>query len=341
MKDLRRNDIDSQGCCSSESENNFTPIKKCDSQGCTPINVTPNLDDAVTIPMIGYKIFDCISLEDKQFRFDPNVTFYIEDGCYCPGDSICIEKVRVDYDFIGLADEYLVGKLDTQTVKFHASMDSVFECDDDDESQLYDEYTATVKERTNPSNICKQGTIENGVKSTIFHRDLEFVVVNLKITVTGKIGCNPFMASTSPYTGSLSGCGDSYDDWSPQFRATDLYGKICLPKGAKKVSITEDYKAMFCVDCVSTSGTYESVEGEKSCFEASLEYCLLIQSSVSSIIKERMLVVTTPGTICHDGSITGCECFECPTASAYERSVSSSDYVPSYEEYTRIDDSSL
>lgn len=345
MKDLRRNSTDSYGCCSTESEKDFTPIKKnCDSKGCKPINVKPDLDNAVTIPMIGYKIFDCISLEDKQFRFDPNVIFYIEDGCYCPGDSICVEKVRVDYDFIGLQDECLLAKIDAQTIKFKASTDSIFDCDDD--MELYDEYTATVKEKTNPNNICKQDTIKRGIKSTIFHRDLEFFVSNLKITVSGKIGCKPFIASTCPYTGSLSDDSlDDYDYWAPSFRKTDLYGKICLPKGAKKVSITEDFKAAFCVDCISTTDVYECVDGEKSSFTASLEYCLLIQDSISSIIKEKLLVVTTPGTkICHDGNITVCQCLDCDTSTAtYERSVLNQrdEYIPSFEEYTEIEDDSL
>lgn len=338
MKDLRRNNIDSHGCCSGESEQDFTPINNCDSKGCKPINVTPDLDAAVTIPIIGYKIFDCITLEDKQFRFDPNVKFYIEDGCYCYGDSICVEKVRVDYDFIGLTEDTIKGKLDAQSINFYASKDSVYEDEtcDGEEVYLYDEFTATVKEKYRPTDSCSSQT-EEGVKVTIFHRDLEFYVLNLKITVTGKIGCKNFVASTTPYSGSLSGICDS-DDWTPKFRTTDLYGKVCVPKGAKKVSIEEEFKALLCVDCVSTSDTYVCVDDGKSSFEASVEYCLSIKSAISTIIKEKMLVVTTPGiTICHDGNLDGCKCLECPTK---VRSVAnlSDEYIPTYEEYTTIED---
>lgn len=315
-----RNNIENQDECNEkckiELDKDYQPMSHaCHCNYCEPIEQDCDFRNAIAIPILSQRIFDCVCLEDEQFKYDPCVTFYIEDGNFCNGDPICIDCVNVEYDFIGLTNKVLDGKIDAQNLKFYATNDSIYCCElkthkDDDcechELYLYDEFVGNVKE----SQIdCKSHN--HGVKSRIFEENLNFYVCNFKISVCGKIGCKNFRASTIPYTGPLSDCY-KHDCWSPGFKSVDLYGRVCIPKGAKKVAIHEEFKGCISVECVNTDDKYKRNKDCKSSFTAGVEYSLLVNKRIYTVIKDKLLVCSNnEDIICHPQSPGPSGCKPC------------------------------
>lgn len=298
--DELRNNVDYQDKCN--EENRIETNKDCNKTNskdycsfCENIKIDSNIPNLMVMPILSKRIFDFVCLKDEQFKYDPCVRFYIEDDNYCDGDQICIDHVYAEYDFIGLRDKVLDGKMDSQNLKFHATNDSLYVCSincgcssENDEVYLYDEYIANIKEvqiDNNPNNH------KVSIKSRIFEENLTFYICNLKIIASGKIGGKYFRASTKPYTGELSNCSKDYE-WGPGFKPVDFYSRVDIPRVGKKVSIFEEFKGYLTIDCINTYDTYKKDNELLASFDASIEYSLLINKKIYTVIKEKLSVLT-------------------------------------------------
>lgn len=297
--DELRNNVDYQDKCN--EENTIETNKDCNKTNstdycsfCENIKIDSNIPNLMVMPILSKRIFDYVCLKDEQFKYDPCMRFYIEDERYCNGDPIYIENVYAEYDFIGLRDKVLDGKMDSQSLKFYATKDSLYVCSincdcgsENDEVYLYDEYIANIKEiqiDNNPNNH------KVSIKSRIFEENLTFYICNLKIIASGKIGSKYFKASTKPYTGELSNCSKDYK-WGPGFKPVDFYSRVDIPRAGKKVSIFEEFKGYLTIDSINTYDTYKKDDFLAS-FDASIEYSLLINKKIYTVIKEKLSVLT-------------------------------------------------
>lgn len=75
-------------------------------EGCDPISVKcASIDSAVCIPIIADQIFDSVSGQKDDLGSVSGLVFNLDstNPNYVAGQPICIQKVGIAYDFIGLA----------------------------------------------------------------------------------------------------------------------------------------------------------------------------------------------------------------------------------------------
>lgn len=121
--------------------------------------------------------------------------------------------------------------------------------------------------------------------------NLTFYICNLRIIASGRIGCKYFRASTKSYTGELSNYSKDYE-WGSGFKPIDFYSRVDIPRVGKKVSIFEEFKGYLTIDCINTYDTYKKYNDFLASFDASIEYSLLINKKIYTVIKEKLSVLT-------------------------------------------------
>ena len=90
--------------CGPELKNN-----NCKNECCKPKELDCNYMDikrVKCIPILAERIYDCVDTKAERMRYIP-LTFTIKDipmtqEQYTTGSEICIRKIAVSYDFIGL-----------------------------------------------------------------------------------------------------------------------------------------------------------------------------------------------------------------------------------------------
>lgn len=282
MDELKNNNNDF-GCCDPCPEDNPLQPINVDCNSCCDgiqINCIENMIDAKCVPILTQNIFDCIVVEDELFKFARDLTFTITTTeTYVTGDHICLTDYAVNYEFIGLTDSTLTTQIDSIDVPFLPTNDSMYVCNT---VTLYDSYEGSL----NTNKYCCEIPPKTGVKVRIFEEDLDFYICGLKITIAGKIGCACFKADFE-YSGPLSALN---------FKTIDLCGRICIPTGARKVTLYEEFDSCLDVGCITPrtsvyDGTNEII--------ASADLTLQVAKTIYSTIKEKLVVFTTPdGLIC-------------------------------------------
>lgn len=268
--------------------------------GCCDNLVVKDTDiyQAECVPVLTERIFDCITLEDFKYRVEEGAEFTIvstTQNCYDEGAPICINKIGVSYDFIGIAEEKKKELVNSECVIFSAQTTAGYTCG---EEVFYNEYVGTFI----TNKCCPNERQKQGIKSRILENDVQFNVCNLQIVVLGLIGNKPFKAVSSviPYTGPIF-----------EGACLDFCGRICLPKGSKKVTIHEEYDGCLAVECVTTDDVYSS---DSDTFTAAIEFLLVVEKTMYSTLTEKLAVFTLPdAVICHCGEVSHiCESEDCP-----------------------------
>lgn len=296
----KNNCIDKNSSCCNEV--NF---KKNCRLGCCDNIVVKDIDiyQAECVPVLTERIFDCITLEDFKYRVE-NSEFTIVSTSKCSYDEeapICIDKVGVTYDFIGIEEQQKQELVNSENITFSAQAGTGYTCGSE---TFYNEYIASfITNKCCPASINKQG-----IKSRILESDVQFYICNLQIVLIGTIGNKPFKAvsGTVPYTGPI------FDGTS-----LDFCGRICLPKGTKKSTIIEEYDGCLSVECVTTDDVYSS---GNDTFTAAVEFLLVVEKTMYSTLTEKLAVFTLPdAVICHSGEVDHvCEDEKCTEGNTTE-----------------------
>lgn len=286
------NDCDE--CCGTE-QSSFGPLEKnnCQDKACQPLEVTAQRTDirhARCIPILAERIYDCTNIESGGMKYIP-LTFNITSDLtnYSQGDEICIKKISVAYDFIGLVNN---DENPLPVIVDNISAEQDFKPTDCSPSVtcggniLYNTYGKSVETNLN------QQCCEKGRKSKIAVTDAEFYVCNLQIFVTGKIGCNCFEASTSSYSGTLANFGGL----EKGLKSLDFLGNLCYPTGPSCLNMELKFQSCIGVDCVTASEKYSDIT-----FDASALVSLFSNLRVYSTVQEELVVYTTNNRInCND-----------------------------------------
>lgn len=298
MSDKYCHDIDK--CCPNM---NCTENKKnCSTECCSglPEEINPNLAMAKSFPILAERIFDCMILENPQFTITPKpikfiVTSTPTTGSYANNDPVCIDEICVNYDLIApvYASNVLTGT--TTVCSKQVSPTPV-----PGSSVSLSTVTVSNHYRFELSrNTCcyKHGIPQDGSKCRLVEQGLIFYVSNLKVFVSGKIGCLPFSANYTPASESLlSGCLGFPEK-------LNFFGKICIPTENKNVIIDEVFTPCLSIDCIDPATPYASAD---TSFTANIEASLVIRKDINVLIEEKLSVLAVPASedqLCHGSSI--------------------------------------
>ena len=154
---------------------------------------------AECIKVINEKIIDYITVEDFKYRVEEKGEFKIVNSFnykYNEGDSISIDKISINYDFIGMIEVEKKELVDFEKVIFSAKSGTGYKCC---EETFYDKFTANVYTAKFNSRTNKK----DEVKSRVLENEAQFYICNLQVILFGTIGKQEFKAisSTTPYTG--------------------------------------------------------------------------------------------------------------------------------------------
>lgn len=287
----------------------------CESDCCKNLEVKCDcIDRAECVPILTERIFDCVCLESVQFA-EGDLDFTIDnwESCmYKDGASICIDKVGLTYDFIGLIDPEIT------SIRIDGENNFIFQppiglgytgCTDEDsqdpeDGTLYDEYVSIL---STPGNCCSKKKVK-GVKVRVFGTGLRLFVCNAEITVAGRIGTKPFRGSFK-FDGH-PGCPFEITS-IPGINPLSIYGKVCTPQGNNKTSLHIEFKPCVSIDCVQANERYNEPEDpdEAPTFNASVEGSLLVNTTLTTTLTQKLAVFTSPsGFDCHDGKkMSGCK----------------------------------
>lgn len=251
----------------------------CNLEGCYNLTVgDADIYQAECIKVINEKIIDYITVEDFKYRVEEKGEFKIVssfDYKYNEGDSILINKISINYDFIGMIDVEKDELVNLKKVTFSAKSGTGYKCC---EQIFYDKFTASVC----TSKCCSKGGKKNEVKSRILENEAQFYVCNLQVILYGTIGKQEFKAisSTTPYTGLIfEGVG------------LDFYGEIYLPEEYRKVTIHEEYDGSLIAECAIADSEYDF---SSNTFTASVQFLLEVEKTIYSTVNEKMDIFIIP-----------------------------------------------
>lgn len=252
--------------------------KNCDLNCCDNLIVKDSdIYEAECVPVVTEKIFDSITLEDFKYRVEnEEFTIVSTDRChYDEGAPICIDKIGITYDFIGMIEVEKKELVDFEKVIFSAKSGTGYKCC---EETFYDKFTANVYTAKFNSRTNKK----NEVKSRVLENEAQFYICNLQVILFGTIGKQEFKAisSTTPYTGII------FEDVG-----LDFCGKIYLPEEYKKVTIHEEYEGFLTAECAIADSKYDF---SSNTFTASVEFLLDVKKTIYSTVNEKMDIFTVP-----------------------------------------------
>lgn len=245
---------------------------------CSLISDDADIYQAECIKVINEKIIDYITVEDFKYRVEEKGEFKIVNSFnykYNEDNSIFIDKISINYDFIGIAESEKEELIDLEKVTFSAKSGTGYKCC---EKTFYDKFTANVCTSKSSLRIGKN----NEVKSRIIENEAQLYVCNLQVILFGTIGKQEFKAisSTTPYTGVIFEEG-----------GLDFYGNIYLPKEYKKVTIHEEYDGFLTAECAIADSKYDF---SSNTFTASVEFLLEVEKTIYSTVNEKMDIFIIP-----------------------------------------------
>lgn len=252
--------------------------------------------------MLYRKIFDCISLEEKQYSIIENVDFTIEynQGEFNPKEYIYIDKVDIVYEFIGLNINLNSTVLvDSKPYVFHIPREKIFSsCN----SYLYNENyisTATMKS-------CSE-IYDNNIRKNIRinEKRLNFLVCELQIKVKGRIGKKEFVATKDFNKRKQGNYSHNYQYnliKPPEFpvsirelgfKSVSFNGRLCIPQGSKRAIIYQNFENVLCVEGIIPRNNSKYNESllfykEKVIFRADIKLSLLSTKIIYCTITEKV-----------------------------------------------------
>lgn len=245
---------------------------------CNLIFDDVDIYEAECIKVINKKIVDYITVKDFKYRVEEKGEFKIVnsfDYKHNQNDSIFIDKISINYDFIGMIEYEKKELVNLEKVTFSAKSGSGYKCC---EEIFYDKFTSSVC----TNKCCSKLNKNSEEKSRVLENEAQFYVCNLQVMLFGRIGKQEFKAisSTTPYTGII------FEDVG-----LDFYGKIYLPEEHRKVTIHEEYDGILTAECAIVDGEYDF---STNTFTASVEFLLEVEKIIYSTVNEKMDIFTVP-----------------------------------------------
>lgn len=300
-------ELNNDNCCGPQPTKN-----NCKNECCKPKELDCNYMDirkAKCIPILSDRIYDCIETKSERMRYIP-LEFTIKDlpigqEQYTIGSEICIRKIAVTYDFIGLVNDVdsgliselpvIIDILPDEQLFTPAACSPTYTCGG---NTLYNTYNYTFDTSVDDEidGLCNN----RGIKTRVAINNAEFYVCNLRINVYGKIGCLNFEAYTEPYSGSLQDLGGIDEG----IRALDFIETMCFPtNGCPTMELK--FRSKINVDCIKVNERYED-----NTFTGLTLASLMVKLQAYTTIKEELVVYTTPyGFICDDCNCNcNCDC---------------------------------
>lgn len=300
---------ESEVCCTPCENENIREV--CGCVTCNPIKLEcSNIQQASCIPMHVMRIIDCAN--DSKSDVGVNQLFNFEldslNDNYVGGQPVCIEKIGLSYDFIGLPELLL------------------------NSSQSYIEGTVYS---LNPQNLFNVGTAESpvylfnslggeisigscccdiDVGSARLVRMVEyskyFEVSNLNIRAAGYIGCTPFTA--------VAQVSDATNINSGVVRLTSLGitssstfdASLCIPNSIDTINIQESFDTSLNVDCIRPVSDYippEESPTVNGSFQAIVDFSFSVNKLIYTL-KEDIISVFVNGNsvICRNDDTSMC-----------------------------------
>lgn len=261
-----------------------------------------SIDDAVCVGILVDKVYDCATgqqcpqYSNKDEDFTLTGDYSCRKGAYEEGASICIDSIGLCYDYLGLVDEMprveggqISVKYDSVPKTFN-SVDGT-EYNHPDGGTLYTEFEGSVSKtpctfRSNNSNDDEN----TAVRVTVFKGNIPFHAANLKVMISGRIGCKKFTAmkeyddiveiTTSDECGGLN--------LSP----TSLYARVSAPNDGRIVKSNIRFDACLAVECATTTDVYS--EDNDGIIHANVNYSFVTSGRVRHTTNEEIAVFTNP-----------------------------------------------
>lgn len=279
-----------QDCCLSNDACNFKD--NCSTQCCKGMKCkNSDIEDDECVPIMVNRIFDCICVNSTQFGQDDTISGApisiiidnFDPKTMISGTPICIDKISTSVNNVGLLDDSLLFKVGQNSVEF----DSLPSPGD-----LITGYEARVS--TTDSCECDYG-IKTRISST---GPLIFYGSNLRVIVTGKIGCVPFIGHF--ILDKQYAINDNLNGIYPM----SIFSKLCLPVDNKNISLNLIFNPTLSIDCITPDPSYViSVKDGTASFKVSAEYSFSVDSEIVATIPEKLGVFVTENEIvCKDGN---------------------------------------
>ena len=301
-------------CC--VKDNNCNYKENCNAnEGCSGISVSVcDINLAECVPILAERIYDCILQSSEQFMAGDEIDFVIDcwnENNYGEDQPICINKIAVNYDFIGarLSDLDGDGVEDGISVKigsannktsFMPTSAACYRTGGDNPINLYSKFVTVVPGKRF---ISDQGA----TKVKVLTDGIELYAANLRISVIGKIGCRRFSATSVLRDKDEDGNDLGYNALNLN-RLTgsnpSVYGRVCIPNNSESKSLYLEFNHHISVDCVTANSVYTDlgIDGEGNevapgHFRASIEGSLLLKNILTPTTTEKLVVFTIPDEI--------------------------------------------
>lgn len=147
------------------------------------------------------------------------------------------------------------------------------------------------------SDCCKKGK----GKSVVYkQRGLSIIVEDLVLELKGKCGCTEFIAFAYPAVRGLGGQIRRCED--VEFIFNTLSAPICLPADGRSVTLRQDFQTSLTVDCIGKAILrYVDHDGCECyydlCIPNDIDLVLCLQSTVSTLMSEKVVVLGLPNAI--------------------------------------------
>ena len=156
-----------------------------------------NIQNTVCVPIYTAKISDCISMQKNSEGFLHNINFKLDtvNPNYVAGEPICIKKIDISYDFIGLAASTITNTqivINGQTITLTPTILYNASIIPDVPVYLFNELNGDIFIQL-PS-YCET-EIQSEIRLVTEERDRAFQVSNLKIVASGLICGYSFTAT--------------------------------------------------------------------------------------------------------------------------------------------------
>lgn len=163
-----------------------------------------SISNARCVGILVDKVYDCglgqqcPQFADKQETFEIDMDKYSKDY-YEDGASVCIDQIGLCYDYLGLKDEYPSIEDGQISVKYDAEpkvLTSVSGTEySNDRGSLYTEFEGALLQKPCDFSAGNTEATSEAIKSKVFKGNIGFHAANLKVMITGRIGCRTFTAT--------------------------------------------------------------------------------------------------------------------------------------------------
>ena len=134
---------------------------------------------------------------------------------------------------------------------------------------------------------------DEAVKRTVFKGNIPFHAANLKVMISGRIGCKKFTA-TKEYDDIVE-ITKSDEEGGLNFSPASLYTRVSAPSDGRIVKSNIRFDACLAVECATTDDVYS--EDNDGIIRANVNYSFVTSGRVRHTTNEEIAVFTNPNGV--------------------------------------------